>query len=140
MIADGLGVPLEEIKSDVEFEISNQDFDIAAGTIKSGTIVAQRWKWEGIVDSNPFIELEVIYRAVRDCASKWAKPNFKVHVEGRPNILIDLGEEWLTNALLATAAHAVNAIPYVCNAEPGIRTFLDLPLMVGQQTIKGKDK
>jgi hypothetical protein len=28
--------------------------------------------------------------------------------------------------------HCVNAIPYVCRAEPGIRTYLDLPLVAGR--------
>ena len=35
-------------------------------------------------------------------------------------------------ASVATAMHAVNAIPVVCAAEPGIRTFLDLPLVTGR--------
>ena len=29
--------------------------------------------------------------------------------------------------IVATATHCVSAIPYVCRAEPGIRTYLDLP-------------
>ena len=114
--------------------------EIAAGGIKAGTIVAQQWKWEGIVEGVPFIVLEVIYRAIRDCASHWEKPNFKVHVEGRPNISIDLGEEWLSNALLATASHAVNAVPYICEAAPGIQTFLDLPVMIGKNVARPKLK
>jgi hypothetical protein len=28
--------------------------------------------------------------------------------------------------------HCVNAVPSVCAAEPGIRTYLDLPLYAGQ--------
>jgi hypothetical protein len=28
--------------------------------------------------------------------------------------------------------HCVNAIPYVCRAEPGLRTYLDLPLVAGR--------
>ncbi|MDR3662529.1 MAG: dihydrodipicolinate reductase, partial [Mycobacterium sp.] len=28
----------------------------------------------------------------------------------------------------ATAAHCVNSVPAVCAAEPGIATYLDLPL------------
>jgi hypothetical protein len=138
MIADGLMVRLDEIKSSVDFERAEQSVDIAAGAIEAGTIVAQQWRWEGIVEGISFITLEVIYRAIRDCASNWPKPNFKVHVEGRPNILIDLGEEWLSNALLATASHAVNAIPYVCEAAPGIRTFLDLPVMIGRKVARPK--
>jgi hypothetical protein len=34
--------------------------------------------------------------------------------------------------IAATAMHCVNAIPYVCRAEPGIRTYLDLPLASGR--------
>jgi hypothetical protein len=34
--------------------------------------------------------------------------------------------------LVGTAMHCVNAIPYVCAAPPGIRTFLDLPLVCGR--------
>jgi hypothetical protein len=34
--------------------------------------------------------------------------------------------------IAATAMHCVNAISYVCRAEPGIRTYLDLPLVSGR--------
>ncbi len=34
--------------------------------------------------------------------------------------------------IIATANHCVNSIPYVCRAEPGIRTYLDLPLISGR--------
>ena len=34
--------------------------------------------------------------------------------------------------IVATANHGVSAIPYVCRAEPGIRTYLDLPLIAGR--------
>ena len=34
--------------------------------------------------------------------------------------------------LIPPAEHCVNAIPYVCEAEPGIKTYLDLPLLAGR--------
>jgi hypothetical protein len=34
--------------------------------------------------------------------------------------------------IVATAMHCVNAVPYVCKARPGIRTFLDLPIICGR--------
>jgi hypothetical protein len=34
--------------------------------------------------------------------------------------------------IVATAMHCVNAVPYVCEAEPGIKTYLDLPLIAGR--------
>jgi hypothetical protein len=36
------------------------------------------------------------------------------------------------NGVVATAAHCVNSIPAVCAAEPGIATYLDLPLISGK--------
>lgn len=38
---------------------------------------------------------------------------------------VDAGEM----SLLGTAMHAIHAVRHVCEAEPGIRTFLDLPLI-----------
>jgi 2,4-diaminopentanoate dehydrogenase len=37
--------------------------------------------------------------------------------------------------IVATALHCVNAIPYVCRAEPGLRTYLDLPLVAGRAAL-----
>jgi hypothetical protein len=34
--------------------------------------------------------------------------------------------------IVATANHGVSAIPYVCRAAPGIKTYLDLPLIAGR--------
>ena len=36
------------------------------------------------------------------------------------------------NGIVVTAMHCVSAIPYVCEAEPGIKTYLDLPLIAGR--------
>jgi hypothetical protein len=40
---------------------------------------------------------------------------------------LELKHDFCSDGLLGTAMHAVNAIPAVCQAAPGIRTFLDLP-------------
>ena len=34
--------------------------------------------------------------------------------------------------VVATAMHCVNAVPYVCAAEPGLRTYLEMPLVAGR--------
>jgi hypothetical protein len=34
--------------------------------------------------------------------------------------------------IVATAMHCVNSIPYVVAAPPGIRTYVDLPLIAGR--------
>jgi hypothetical protein len=39
----------------------------------------------------------------------------------------------MSDGLLGTAMHAINAIPYVVQAPPGIQTFLDLPWIMCRQ-------
>jgi hypothetical protein len=66
---------------------------------------------------------------------------FEVEVTGDPSCLttfqklhphsIEAG--LLRNpGIVATAMHCVNAVPYVCAAEPGLQTYLDLPLVAGR--------
>ena len=43
-----------------------------------------------------------------------------------------LPHSWNIDVLGSTAAHAINAIPYVVDAGVGVRTFLDLPLIAGR--------
>ena len=43
---------------------------------------------------------------------------------------------WVNDGLLATGMHALNAVPHVVAATPGIKTLLDLPLMMGRGTLR----
>jgi len=42
---------------------------------------------------------------------------------------VSFSHDWNDDPLISTAMHGVNAIPYVCDAEPGFVSFLDLPLI-----------
>jgi hypothetical protein len=90
--------------------------------------------WSGLIGRESVIVLEAVYTARREAAADWPAPGFVCRVEGKPTMKFELDESWISNGLIATAAHAVHAIPAVCAAAPGIRTFLDLPLIVGKHT------
>jgi hypothetical protein len=45
------------------------------------------------------------------------------------------GEDENDQGCLGTAMHAVHAIAPVCAATPGIRTFLDVPMITGRHTL-----
>jgi hypothetical protein len=74
---------------------------------------------------------------------------FEVEVQGDPPVKVtfhglhpaSIAEGLERNrGIVATAMHCVNAIPYVCRAQPGIKTYLDLPLVSGRAaTALGKD-
>jgi hypothetical protein len=46
------------------------------------------------------------------------------------------GEDENEQACLGTAMHAIHAVVPVCEATPGIRTFLDLPSIVGRHVMR----
>lgn len=136
LLADGLGAEVEEVLFESEYRLGKDDYDIAAGRVPAGTVAAQRFLWRAVVGGEPAIELEAIYKAHADAATDWPEAGFVCRVEGEPTMKLDLKESWINNGLLATAVHAVHAIPAVCDAEPGIRTFLDLPLIRGRHTLR----
>jgi hypothetical protein len=129
LVADGCGVELTSLEVEDEVVLAEGSFDIAAGHIAAGTVAAQRWVWEGMVDDTPFVRLEAVYRAHPSVAPEWGEPGGLVELKGRPSVRLELGHRWIGNGLAATAAHAVHAIPAVVAARPGIATFLDLPLI-----------
>ena len=66
---------------------------------------------------------------------------FEVEVQGDPSVHLTLrglqppfahADLDRNPGIVATALHCVNSIPAVCEAPPGIRTYLDLPLITGR--------
>lgn len=132
LVAAGLGVTLDEIDTDVAYRLAGDDFTIAAGRIPRGTVAAARWTFSGLVGGRPFVMAEATHKADAARIPDWGDPGFSVRVHGRPSITLTTGEDWVSNGISAAAAHAINAVPAVCNAAPGIRTYLDLPLITGR--------
>jgi hypothetical protein len=132
LVADGLGLVLDDISFESEVRLGDKDYEIAAGRVAKGTVAAQHFVWSGLIGDKAVIVLEAFYMARREAAPDWPAPGFVCRVEGKPTMKFELDEDWISNALIATAVHAIHAIPAVCAAAPGIRTFLDLPLIVGK--------
>ncbi len=145
MIADELGWTLDaEKRTTHEMAVAINDLDTPVGVIEAGTVAAQRFTWEGLVDGSPVITVRVNWLMGEDdldpawsfgdegqrfeCAID-ADPPVSVVVHGlHPPVIGENPEIGLT----APAMHCVNAIPYVCAAAPGIQTYLDLPLIAGR--------
>ena len=135
MVADGLELGVTEIKSELVTELADADLTVAAGTVRQGTVAAQHWRWSGLAEGNEVIAHETIWRIHPDVAPDWENGKNAIRFKGRPNINLELERDFrfMDDGMLATAMHAINAIPYVVEAEPGIRTFLDLPCIFLQK-------
>jgi 2,4-diaminopentanoate dehydrogenase len=80
--------------------------------------------------------IEHVNRMAPDLAPDWPTANrdgtYRIVIDGEPSLTCELqlgsGEDYSHNGMIATAMRVVNAIPFVCDAEPGIVTSTDLPL------------
>ena len=134
MISDGLRLTVDDVDAQQETVLAEHDLVLAAGPVAKGTVAGQRWVWTGRHEGRAVVELEAIYRAHPGVAPHWATTSWLTRLEGLPNITVELNR-WLGNGLLGTAMHAVNAIGPVHASAPGVRSFLDLPLVVGRGPI-----
>jgi len=147
MVAAALGVRLDDDKP-ARHEIGVATAPIASpiGIIAPGRVAAQRFTWQGTVRGVPFVTIGATWLMGDEHLDPPWKfgpegQRFEVEINGDPPVLAifrglhpsSIAEGLARNrAVVATAMHCVNAVPYVCRAEPGIKTYLDLPLVSGR--------
>ncbi|MAG30532.1 MAG: dihydrodipicolinate reductase [Deltaproteobacteria bacterium] len=155
MVADGIGLELDEEKRAIhEIAVATAPIESPIGVIKPGFVAAQRFVWQGLVRGEPVITAAVNWLMGDenieplpdgDPSLSWKfgekGERFEVHITGDPDTHLtfkgwhpDSIEQGLerNNGIVVTAMHCVSAIPYVCRAGPGIKTYLDLPLIAGR--------
>jgi 2,4-diaminopentanoate dehydrogenase len=145
MVAHELGWTLDAKKrTKHEMSVATRPIGSPVGVIEPGTVAAQRFTWQGTVNGEPVITVRTNWMMDDGHLSDgWqlGEQRFEVEVDSTdaPPLLVTfhglhppvLGEDsWI--GLIAAAMHCVNAIPYVVKAEPGIKTYLDLPLIAGR--------
>jgi hypothetical protein len=101
-----------------------------------------RFSATAIIGGRRALTVEHITRLAPDVAPEWPRGRgWKVTVEGRPSMVLEAkiavdGEDENDQGCLGTAMHAVHAIAPLCAAPPGIKTFLDLPTIVGRHVLR----
>lgn len=138
VIADGLGVELDDIRTDVIKRRLETTVTVAGmGDFEAGTMGAFHFQVIGIVSGQPLIVLEHITRIDDACAPDWPYPPtgqgvHEVEIIGNPNLTVSIhgtepGEPGAAGGGNAIAANRlVNAIPAVIAAPPGVVHPLDL--------------
>ncbi len=139
LLADALGVRLDEIREEHERLPAPETFDTAMGKIQEGTCAGVRFEVQGIVDGRPALVAAHVNRLRQDIGPGWDRlsgdkhSGYKIEVSGSPSFTCEIepvGEDGDHNTagILGTAMRVVNAIPVVCDHEPGMISILDLPL------------
>jgi 4-hydroxy-tetrahydrodipicolinate reductase len=144
-LAAGLDVRLDRVEESYERFPAPEDFEIPTGLIAAGTQAALRFEVRGMVGDKAVIVLEHVTRLRDDLAPDWPQPAgqgcYRVVVTGEPVYTVDMqllgtDGDHNTAGLKASAMRLINAIPYVVDAEPGLVTALDLPLVTGRGLVQ----
>ena len=139
MVADGIGAPVDNVTSEMVTWVTPDDLETAAGTVAAGTVAGQRWTWAALVGDHRMVTQETVWRMHADAAPDWPHGDWSITISGDPDMHVSLPHGWNRNVLGSTGAHAINAIPYLVEAGPGVKTFLDLPVIAGMGAYRGPD-
>lgn len=146
-IADILGIELDGIELDWETLLAPTDLPTALGVIPEGTICAHRWQLAGIVGGRPTVAVQYFATvSSTPWPDRWPKParegqgGMVFRIEGSPSMDLALHLEQsatdrVNPGIAATALAAVNAVPSVVDAPPGvIASPLSGPSVVTRQS------
>ena len=142
LVADMLGIELESKQGLVEHALATRDLDLGWITFAKSTVAGQRRTYRGYRNGRVVVELAICWTMSDDALDpQWTDPKgFTVEIEGEPRVdaVIRFGpphnshlsadQDVMSLLMVGTAMAAVNAIPHVCEAPPGVITPLDLPV------------
>lgn len=135
MVAAMLGVELDSKDAFIEPAVLTRDLNLGWVDFAAGTMGGQRRTYRGHRGGRPVVELAICWTMSDDALDpQWSDTKgFSVVIEGRPRVDATIrfgrpGEDVMTVLMDSTAVAAVNAIPFVCDAAPGVITPIDLPI------------
>jgi hypothetical protein len=137
VLAEALGLPLDGVEASSEMAVALKAVEIAAGTIEAGTVGAQRVTVSGMRDGRALLRFRANWYCTTDVEVDWdlGPTGWRVTVDGDAPLHVEMRfpvplERMAATTPAYTANRAVNAVPVVCAAEPGIRTTVDLPQVI----------
>ncbi len=145
VLAALVGLCLDERTCTVEFAHATEDLDIPGMVIPKGHVAGMDVRWDGLVGGATRLGVHVRWVIGDRIEPPWTVEfGYVVEVAGDPNLRIKLDlwpdgdlasmgvDEFRDVGMRITAVPPVNAIPAVCVAEAGIRTYADLPVIAAR--------
>lgn len=136
VLAKALGLKVAAVEAFRETAVTDTELHVAAGVIPAGTVAAMKL---GVhADCGPVtIAVEHVTWLDDDVAPDWStREGYEVEFDGAPTLRCNLllgtnGEDHTEMGCLATAMHAVHAIPVVTAARPGVMDLADTARFTG---------
>jgi 4-hydroxy-tetrahydrodipicolinate reductase len=150
LVADSLGVELEEIRCEAEYAQTTADLDLGSWTIAAGCVAGVAASWKGLLGDRVMVELNVRWRKGQTLDPDWQidPDGWVIQIDGRPTVTAKVGflpppdfeaetiADFMVLGHIMTAAPPINAIPAVVAAEPGIATYNDLSLVLPRGVVR----
>jgi hypothetical protein len=144
VVAEALGAELDEIRCEADYAQATEDVHLPSDwIIEKGCVAGIDVRWKGYVGERDVVEVRAVWTKGQALEPVWQMGfGYDVIIEGRPTIKTTLAfeppadfvaetiEEYILLGLTITAVPAVNAIPAVVDAPPGIATYNNLPLLL----------
>lgn len=137
LTANALGLQFDSIEAQGQVGLALHDTRIAAGLVKAGTVAALRTVITGMRHGKALMSMTPTWYCTTDIDADWDLRPDGWHIEVEGDAPFEMSLRFTTpderKAAVTpgyTAHRAINAIPYVCEAPPGIRTVVDLPQII----------
>lgn len=133
LVAEAVNLPVDRIETFRHVQLAKRDLQVASGFIPKGTVAAINFGSQVISDGEPRIVMQHYTRMDPELAPDWPRGDgWTIEIEGEPSLRakIDVGihgEVHTDQGCLATAMHAIHAVPYVTTAKAGILSLADVP-------------
>jgi hypothetical protein len=141
LMADALGIELDDVRFEAAYAQATKELDLGTWTIPVGCVAGVSASWQGVRAGRSVVALNVRWRKGRHLDPDWPiEHGYVVEVQGRPCVRTKLEvfpppdfeatsfTDYMVLGMIMTAMPAINAIPAVCAAPPGIVTYADVPL------------
>jgi len=136
LVAKALHLDVKSIEPFREVAVTGSELHVAAGVVPAGTVGAMKLGVRVDCGSTDVIVEHVTWMG-DDVAPEWSlSQGYEIEFSGRPTLRCNLvlgtaGEDHTEMGCMATAMHAVHAIPVVREAPAGVLDLADLPPFVG---------
>lgn len=93
LVADALGVELDEVVCEAEYAQTTADVEMASWTIKAGHVAGVFASWQGRVDGKTVVDLNVRWRKGQTLDPDWKVEGdpWKITIDGLPTVTMQVG-------------------------------------------------
>ncbi len=144
LVATAIGLPIDRWEVSGAQGLARQDVHIAAGVVPKGTVAATKSTLTGFHQGKPVMTMQTTWFISDDVeisdGKQWefrSPSGWHVVLQGDCPLDVSISfpcapEDYADMTPGLTANRPINAVPYVCEASPGIKTTADLPQIIAR--------